>query len=291
MNQLNQYTKNSKKLIQTLTTSLLPKKATNKTKNQDTIPKFAKKLMKRRQKLNKAIETTKDHIKVADMTMEIDTITETIEVSLLNHILNKEIKATNMIKHNPKAFYQFARSKKKSQETIGPLINRQNQLINDPREIANLLSEQYQSAFTTPYQQYNLNTNSLFPIPRGNSHKRGIDLPLQEEWEIPEIETILAINDIGIETAPGPDGFNDKLLKEGGSPMATILNIIFNISLKTSTIPKEWKEAMITPIYKSKEKSVAANYRPISLTSQVAKAMEKILKKKIVTYLKPEQPR
>ena len=67
--------------------------------------------------------------------------------------------------------------------------------------------------------------------------------------------------------------------------MATILNIIFNISLKTSTIPKEWKEAMITPIYKSKEKSVAANYRPISLTSQVAKAMEKILKGKIVNYL------
>ena len=68
--------------------------------------------------------------------------------------------------------------------------------------------------------------------------------------------------------------------------MVTILNIIFNISLKTSTIPKDWKDALIiTPIYKSKEKSDASNYRPISLTSQVAKAMEKILKRKIVSYL------
>ena len=66
-----------------------------------------------------------DHLKVADMTTEIDTITETIEVSLTNLILNKEIKATNMLKHNPKAFFQFAQSKKKSQDTIGPLINRQ----------------------------------------------------------------------------------------------------------------------------------------------------------------------
>ena len=147
------------------------------------------------------------------------------------------------------------------------------------------MSEQYLSAFTIPYQQYNIETRALFPIPRGNSHKKGIDLPLEEEWEIQEIDTILAINDIGIDTAPGPDGFTEKMLKEGGTPMATILTTIFNISLKTSTIPKEWKEAMIAPIYKSKERSVAANYRPISLTSQVAKAMEKILKRKIVNYL------
>ena len=132
-----------------------------------------------------------------------------------------------------------------------------------------------------------MDKTSLFPIPRGNHFKRGIDLPLQEEWEIPEIETLLAINDIGLETAPGPDGFNNQVLKEGGAPMVTILNIIFNISLKTSTIPTDWKEALITPIYKSKEKSDPSNYRPISLTSQVAKSMEKIIKKKIVTYLNP----
>ena len=274
-----------KTLINKLTTTLFRNRDNTSSKKKDTIPKFTKKLMKRRQGLNKAIDTANDHIKVADMTIEIDSITETIEVSLLNHILNKEIKATNLIKYNPKVFFQFARSKKKSKETIGPLINKQNQLINDPQEIANLLSQQYLSAFTIPNQQYNTETKSLFPIPRGNSHKKGIDIPLEEEWEIQEIDTTLAINDIELDTAPGPDGFTEKMLKEGGTPMAKILTTIFNISLKTSTIPKEWKEAMITPIYKSKARSDAANYRPISLTSQVAKAMEKILKKKIVNYL------
>ena len=94
-----------KNIIQSFTTNLLPKK-TNSGKNnkKDTIPKFAKKLMKRRQKINKALELSKDPLKVANITTEIDTITETIEVSLSNHILNKEIKATNMLKHNPKAF-------------------------------------------------------------------------------------------------------------------------------------------------------------------------------------------
>ena len=57
--------------------------------------------MKRRQRLNKAIDTANDHIKVADMTMEIDSITETIEVSLLNHILNKEIKGRLILKKTP----------------------------------------------------------------------------------------------------------------------------------------------------------------------------------------------
>ena len=87
--------------------------------------------MKRRDNINKALKASQYYIIVSEMTTEI---TETLEVSLSNYLLNKEIKATNMLKHNPKVFFQYVRSKRKTLDSIGPLINTQNELvINDPR--------------------------------------------------------------------------------------------------------------------------------------------------------------
>ena len=39
-------------------------------------------------------------------------------------------------------------------------------------------------------------------------------------------------------------------------------------------LPKEWKIAYVTPLYKKKRRKHVDNYRPISLTSQVCKAFE-----------------
>ena len=41
----------------------------------------------------------------------------------------------------------------------------------------------------------------------------------------------------------------------------------------------------MTPIYKKGSKNIASNYRPISLTSQVGKVMEKLVKESIVAHL------
>ena len=64
------------------------------------------------------------------------------------------------------------------------------------------------------------------------------------------------------------------------------LSIIFQKSIADGVIPMDWKRANVTPIFKKGVKDIAGNYRPISLTSQVCKLLERIICNKIVEHLK-----
>jgi len=50
-------------------------------------------------------------------------------------------------------------------------------------------------------------------------------------------------------------------------------------------VPSDWKDANVIPIHKSGIKSTATNYRPISLTSQLCKVFETIVRDQVVKYL------
>ena len=50
-------------------------------------------------------------------------------------------------------------------------------------------------------------------------------------------------------------------------------------------VPSTWKEAAIVPIYKGGDRSLAKNYRPISLTSTIMKVLERIIRKQLVDFL------
>ena len=63
------------------------------------------------------------------------------------------------------------------------------------------------------------------------------------------------------------------------------MEIIFNRSLEEGEIPKEWREASITPIFKKGSKLEASNYRPVSLTSVCCKVMEGIVRERITSHL------
>ena len=61
---------------------------------------------------------------------------------------------------------------------------------------------------------------------------------------------------------------------------------LFNTSLRSGTLPKIWKIAQVTPVYKNKGNAEDVNnYRPISVTSVVCKLLEKIIVKHIHNYL------
>ena len=66
--------------------------------------------------------------------------------------------------------------------------------------------------------------------------------------------------------------------------MKPLLNI-FRRSLEETVITDEWKIANVTAIFKKGVKWDPANYRPVSLTSQIGKLMERIIKDDIVNFL------
>ena len=56
--------------------------------------------------------------------------------------------------------------------------------------------------------------------------------------------------------------------------------------MASGVVPQGWRDAYVTPIYKSKgSKSSAENYRPISLTSIPCKIMESVIRDHMVNYL------
>ena len=76
-----------------------------------------------------------------------------------------------------------------------------------------------------------------------------------------------------------------KILKLSADIVAPSLTFIFNLSLTTGIYVDEWKQARVTPIYKSGDKRLCENYRPISVLPIVSKAFEKEVFRQVYTYL------
>lgn len=78
-------------------------------------------------------------------------------------------------------------------------------------------------------------------------------------------------------------------MRELGGSIIKPLRDIFTKSLENSEVPQDWRVANITPIFKKGSKKEPGNYRPVSLTSQISKVMEKLIKSEIVLYLERYQ--
>ena len=85
-----------------------------------------------------------------------------------------------------------------------------------------------------------------------------------------------AIDHLSNYAAAGPDGFPAVLLKICKVELAEPLEMIFRESLDSGFIPDIWKKAFIFPIQKGGERTEPANYRPVSLTIQLMKTMERV---------------
>ena len=60
---------------------------------------------------------------------------------------------------------------------------------------------------------------------------------------------------------------------------------IMKASLETDVVPDDWKAANVTPIFKKGSKNEIGNYRPVSLTSQICKLLEMIIRDSLVEHL------
>ena len=60
---------------------------------------------------------------------------------------------------------------------------------------------------------------------------------------------------------------------------------LINLSFKTGEFPKEFKRAVVKPIFKNGDRTEISNYRPISLVNNLNKVIETCIKSRLVKYL------
>jgi hypothetical protein len=82
--------------------------------------------------------------------------------------------------------------------------------------------------------------------------------------------------------AEGPDGLAPRFLKNLGEVSMSFMLDTFNKSWRKGVYPQTWKDAVIVPILKpGKSEGQLGSYRPIALTSCLAKVMECMVGKRL----------
>ena len=82
-----------------------------------------------------------------------------------------------------------------------------------------------------------------------------------------------------------PDELHPRVLKELATELGPVFAHLFQQSIDTGEIPKEWSLANICPLFKKSDRSLACNYRPVSLTCVPCKLLEHIVSSNIMAHL------
>ena len=89
-------------------------------------------------------------------------------------------------------------------------------------------------------------------------------------------EAYIALRQTKVKKAPGPDGIHNIVLKEFAFELAQLIADICIIPLCEGVVQPSLKHAIVSPLPKQMPpKSVENDVRPISLTNQMAKIMER----------------
>jgi hypothetical protein len=161
-----------------------------------------------------------------------------------------------------KSFYRFMKAKTGSCNKIKSLIRTNSgEKLEVPELIANELNEFFESVFN--------------PSEGGFHRLETASTSSNIKIEVEGVKHL--INNLKPGKAPGPDGLRKHDLCMAVDEISEILALIFQYSLDTGFLPTIWKQANVTPIYKSGGKQSPSNYRPVSLTCICCKILEHIV--------------
>ena len=107
-----------------------------------------------------------------------------------------------------------------------------------------------------------------------------------EEFTISQEGVLRQLEGLNVNKSVGPDGLSPHLLKMLANSIAPTLTSIYSQSLSTNKVPADWKTQLTSPILKpGKDKTEAASYRPIAITSICSKILEHIVYSQTMDHL------
>ena len=178
-------------------------------------------------------------------------------------------------------------------ETFGPIINpgkrkelhkiekinKEGSILTNKKDIANHFNNYFcnigkklQNNVPTTNKNYknyltNQNLNSFFISP------------------VSEDELLKVIHTINNRKAKGIYDIPANIFKRSFNQIKNPLLSLLNMSFSQGIFPDIFKIAKVIPLYKKQDRYLTENYRPISLLSYISKIFEKLMKKRLCSFL------
>ena len=176
------------------------------------------------------------------------------------------------VKANPRDFYRYINSQKKDTQGIPPLKRKNGKgVAQSDLEKA----EEFNGQFTDVFSK---NEHTQVPLLDRSA-------PFMNDIAVSKDGVIKLLKGSTPPKALGPDELHPRVLKELATELGPVLAHLFQQSIDTGEIPKEWSLANICPLFKKSDRSLACNYRPVSLTCVPCKLLEHIVCSNIMAHL------
>merc|ERR1739842_123499 len=176
------------------------------------------------------------------------------------------------VRHNKRSFFRYVNSKLTVRPEITEIQNENGKLIDTDEGISNLMVDYFNSVHKPVSNEEMPEMNAIFETEISN-------------MEISREEIQEKLEKLKVNKSCGPDNIHPFVLQKTASAISVPLQKIFEQSLRTGECPMDWRSANVTPIHKKGDRSDPSNYRPVSLTSQVCKVLESLVRKHILKHL------
>ena len=184
-----------------------------------------------------------------------------------------EQKLAENIRGDTKSFFAYVRENTKARVLTGPLEDTNRNVVDGSKDMAEVFNDYFVTMFTNE-------VGGCMPdIPTAN---KGIEL---SDIHVTEDVIRKKLMSISMDKAPGVNELVPRFLAALSDEISVSLNIIYNRSLTEGEVPNDWRDANVSPIFKSGSRAVPGNYRPVSLTCVLCKVLKSIIGDGLVDYL------
>ena len=183
-----------------------------------------------------------------------------------------EKKLAKGIRHNKRGFFKYVNKKLTVRPEISEMQNVNGVLVDNDKEIASIMGGYFNSVYKIPGNEDMPELNDMYEREINNI-------------EITRIDVQKRLEKLNVNKTCGPDNIHPRVLQETARATSVPLEKIFKLSLDSGECPDDWRSANVTPIHKKGDRTDPGNYRPVSLTSQVCKVLESIVRKHILQHL------
>lgn len=200
----------------------------------------------------------------------------------------------NLVKKLKREYYksQLAKSTKNSKllwKTVNEITNfkcsktTSNSLLNlssDRNDSVNSVNHYFAGIGQSLAEDILKNTQN-YSVPKSfNSQPTSFVLLDTDPLEVES--TIMSLNS---NTAMGCDNVPMSFLKTSKHVMAPLIAKLINLCFAHGLFPDAFKKSIVTPVHKGGDRDDVGNYRPISVLTSLSKVMERLLNKRLLSFL------